>query len=163
MAVRVARIAIVIATLVVSARVHIAADYTLPPPWTDEASFLWPAYAFASNNSLRAPQYNPDRDIFWMPPGYMVIVGTAFKITGLSLEAARWFSWVCTVLSFVMLVMFVGRYPVSVVSTGLLSLFFLSSAAVAIGNVARMDALLLLTPSRRSVYCIPTAIGRPLL
>src|SRR5438105_2633552 len=74
---------------------HVVAGLTMPVPWPDESAFLWQAIAVQRTNSLFAPELNALREVFWMPPGYMIAVGALFKITGASLVAARWFSMVC--------------------------------------------------------------------
>ena len=46
---------------------HARAGFTFPPPWIDEAQFLWQAKAFAETGTLLAPQLHPERAIRWMP------------------------------------------------------------------------------------------------
>src|SRR5258706_521821 len=72
---------------------HLAVGVAFPIPWPDESLFLWPAIAFAKSTALFSPELNPHRDVFWMPPGYAIIIGTLFKITGASLVIARWFAF----------------------------------------------------------------------
>ena len=58
-------------------------------PWPDEGSFVWQALAFRDNWSLFAPELHPGRDVLWMPPGFMVLEGTIFKILPFSLNLSR--------------------------------------------------------------------------
>src|SRR5438477_10598474 len=50
-----------------------------PVPWPDEGSFLWQALAFRDRLSLRAPEVHPEREVMWMPPGFLVLEGLLFK------------------------------------------------------------------------------------
>ena len=79
---------------------HLRAGLNFPTPWPDEAHFLWQAAAVSDANSLLAYELDREREIFWMPPGYMILQGLVFKITGISLIAARWTSFVFVTLTF---------------------------------------------------------------
>lgn len=122
---------------------HVKAGYTFPIPWPDESHFLWQANGFSEHFSLFAPQLNPERSVFWMPPGFMVLVGLLFKITGASLAAARGFSLTMLISAFVCTAMLLRRYTLPLTSLLLCGLFFTGPTFVAIGNVARPEALLL--------------------
>jgi len=126
---------------------HIIAGLTFPVPWVDESHFLWQAIAFQRTNTLFTPELNPLRDILWMPPGYMVIVGIFFKIFGASLMVARSISFACMAASFVLLAIILRKRAYSYVMIILLGAMFLATPFVAAGNVARMDAMLLLIVS----------------
>lgn len=132
------------AALAVSAWVHALAGCTLPLPWDDEVSFLWPAVNVALHSSLLAPELNPDRPVMWMPPGFMVVCGLVFKVTGFSLDTARWVSWLFLAGAFVVLAFWLRRFPLRLMSLGLLSLMFVNGAFVCAGNIGRMDGLCLL-------------------
>jgi hypothetical protein len=123
---------------------HGLAGYVFPVPWGDEADFLWQADAFARRNSLFAPELNPARSIMWMPPAYMLVVGAAFKVFGISLAVARALSAAFAVAAFVVLALMVRRYPAAMFSLGLCGLAFLNRNFVVAGNAARMEALLIL-------------------
>lgn len=126
---------------------HIAAGFAMPAPWPDESSFLWQAIAFQRHNTLYAPELNPLRDVLWMPPGYMFVIGTLFKIFGVSFALARAVSLVCIIGSFILLAAILKKHPFPFISTALLGVAFLSSPMTAIGNTARMDSFLLFIAS----------------
>jgi len=119
-------------------------DLTFPIPWPDEGSFLWPALAFRDHGSLHAPEINPEREVFWMPPGFMVLEGIIFKFWSFSLLRARF-------LSALFLVAAMGCLAVQMRPSrarfghGLLIVVF-SFAPIfqLVGNTARMESLLLL-------------------
>jgi hypothetical protein len=123
---------------------HEVADWTFPIPWPDEASFLWPAIAVERTNSLFAPQLNPDRDVLWMPPGYMVVSGLLFKIGGFSLSFARILSCAYLLLSFFLLLRLTGGLRLGPLWSLLCAAFLLSRQWIFAGNVARMEALVVL-------------------
>ncbi len=135
---------LVLLLLVLSAYVylHIKADSIMPLPWIDESHFLWQAVGFSEHESLFAPELNPHRTIFWMPPGYFLVMGLVFKVVGVSLEAGRAVSLsamlLATILLFVMIRPFGPRLLNLCIGAG----YFLSLPSIRAGNVARMDALL---------------------
>ncbi len=120
--------------------VHGMAGNTLPLPWDDEVSFFWPAVHWAQENTLLAPELNPDRDVMWMPPGMMVVLGTLFKVLPIRLEVARWVTWAMLAMGYLCCMQWVGRMKRAVFCACLLSGFFLNGAFTAAGNVVRMDA-----------------------
>lgn len=124
--------------------VHNRASFAFPIPWSDESGFLWPAISFQRNWSLLAPQLNPYRPILWMPPGYAVFAGSIFKVFGFSYSLARNLSMACMIFAFFMLAWTTRRYRFSLVSLVVLGVYFLDEQFVVAGNVARMEALLLL-------------------
>ena len=121
---------------------HIGISF--PTPWPDEAHFLWQAHAISTHNTLFAPELNTERSIMWMPPGYMFLTGLYFKVTGTSLEAARFLSLIAMVAFFVLIVRFLANYENRWYALALASLFFCNARFIACGNIARMEALLLL-------------------
>jgi hypothetical protein len=116
-----------------------------PAPWPDEGFFLWPAIAFQEANRLFAPQLNPERDLLWMPPGYMIVQGLVFKLTGFSLGWARCLSalYVCAAAS-ALAALFAGLRA-RFVHLLLLGVFLHAPITLLAGNTARMEALLLAT------------------
>jgi hypothetical protein len=134
----------VVAGLFIAAYVlrHISAGYIFPVPWPDEASFLWQAIGFQHTNTLFAPELNPARDVFWMPPGYMIVIGALFKVFGYSLALARTASLICMCAVFVMLAAVIRKYALPLLSIFLLGAVFLTTPVIAAGNVARMDPML---------------------
>jgi hypothetical protein len=122
---------------------HFLAGYNLPTPWPDEAHFIWQANAVAEHFSLLAPELNPDRIIFWMPHGYLIILGLVIKLFGLSLAVARTFSFFTALAAVGMLVVMLKRYLGSTFALLLSVPFVLGTPFVACGNIARMESLLL--------------------
>jgi hypothetical protein len=124
--------------------VHFPAAYTFPVPWPDESVFLWQAISVREANSLLAPQLNPERPILWMPPGYMLLAGLTFKVFGFSFDLARLLSLLFVVATFVVLGLMASRYRHATLAALFCGLGLLSRQFIAAGNVARMEALLLL-------------------
>ena len=79
--------ALVLAFALAQLAVHARAGFTFPPPWIDEAQFLWQAKAIADTGTLLAPQLHPERAILWMPPGWFVLTGAALRVLRLRLRA----------------------------------------------------------------------------
>jgi len=155
----------VLSTLFISALAHRSAGLTLPLPWNDETTFLWPAIHFAQQNTLLSPELNADRPLMWMPPGYMLILGLIFKIIPFSFVFVRWLSWGFMALAYVMLILWMRRYRSFWAALLFLSLFWLNSTFACAGNVARMDGLLLLLVTAGYLLCAHQAFwkGLPLL
>ena len=120
------------------------AGLSCPTPWPDEAHFLWQAYAFCNDNSLFSSILNTERTIMWMPPAYLVLIGLFYKVVGPSLEAARFVSLIATCVFFLLLIRYLTYYGHRWIALGLSSLFFLNARFIACGNIARMEALLLM-------------------
>jgi hypothetical protein len=123
---------------------HLRADWTFPPPWPDESHFLLQAAAFAEHDSLLSPELNPQREILWMPPGYVVLSGLVFKITGVSFGVARSMSFVFVAASLIMFAMLLRSTHIPKILLPLCGLMFLSAPVAASANTARAEALLLL-------------------
>jgi hypothetical protein len=124
--------------------VHARAGFTFPPPWIDEAQFLWQAKAVADTGTLLAPQLDPERPILWMPPGWFWLTGTVFRALGFDFALARDLSLVFLLAGFAVLAGLLRGLPHPAAALLLTGAFFLSRTFVAAGNVARMEALLLL-------------------
>jgi hypothetical protein len=123
---------------------HARAGFTFPPPWIDEAQFLWQAKAVADTGTLLAPQLDPDRPILWMPPGWFWVTGAAFRVLGFDFALARSLSLVFLLAAFALLAGLLRGLPYPRASLVLAGMFFLGRTFVAAGNVARMESLLLL-------------------
>jgi hypothetical protein len=130
--------------IAVAAWVHFAAGFTFPVPWPDEAVFVRQAISFQQHNTLLTPSLSESRTILWMPPGYMMIMGLLFKIAGSSLLSARLFSFITASASFAVLIIIFRNHPARFHILVLIGLFFLSRTFVIMGNVARMEPLLIL-------------------
>lgn len=137
-------IGFVISFILIYTYANYLASFSYPIPWPDEGYFLWQAISFARNNSLVSPELNPNRPVFPNPPGYMIIVGIIFKITGFSFCIARKLSLVFMVLFFIVFTLMTHKYELQLVTLTFCGLFFISEVFVVIGNVARMEALVLL-------------------
>jgi hypothetical protein len=124
--------------------VHARAGFSFPPPWIDEAQFLWQAKAVADTGTLLAPQLDPEHPILWMPPGWFWAMGAAFELLGFDFSLARALSLACLLAAFVLLAGMLRGLPHASASLLLAGAFFLGRTFVAAGNVARMEALLLL-------------------
>jgi len=122
---------------------HIS-SFHFPVPWIDEAHFLWQSINFAEENTLLAPQLNSDRDIMWMPPGFMVFYGIVFKAVPFSLQAARVIVLTTTILSIILLLKIISKNSRLWVAATAGCLFFLGPPFIFLGNMARMESLLLL-------------------
>ncbi len=140
---------------------HQRAGLTYPTPWSDEASFAYPALALARSGSLLAPELNPDRVIHWMPPGYTIASGMLYKIAGFSLGLARGLSlaWLLAgAIPFYLMLRharpashggrtirggFDGFAGFDGFSIALVALFVLNAPAIALANTARMETMLL--------------------
>lgn len=129
-----------IITLLTGLWVHEMAGDTLPLPWDDEVSFFWPAVHWAQDNSLLAPELNPDREVMWMPPGMMVALGTLFKVLPVRLGVARYASWSMLTLGYLCCMCWAVCLKRGLACAVLLSAFLLNGTFTAAGNVVRMDA-----------------------
>ena len=136
-------ILLVAVTLGVSYYTHVKAEYNFPQPWRDESILLWQSKAIQERNSLFAPEADPERTVMWMPPGYFVVTGVIFKAIGFSLVKARWISWFFSVVAYSALLVFFADRKHRFLYWGIISLVFLDSFFVVMGNVARMEALVM--------------------
>ena len=141
------------AALAFSAWGHVQAGLTLPIPWEDETSWLCPAIRFAQSGTLFAPELNPDRTLFWQPPGYFIGMALFVKMFGAGLEAARWVSWAFMASSLGLLALFLRRFPRGGLAFFFLSLCWLDSPLVCIGNIARMEGPLLFLACAGYLLC----------
>lgn len=137
-------ILIFVAVAIIYTYAHVALGFVCPLPWPDESHFVWPAISLAEHGTFVSPELNPDRAIYWMPPGYMTILGGIFAVTEPSLAVARWFSFACVLGAFAFFLFILQRLKFSWLSITLAAAFWLNASFVACGNVARMEALVLL-------------------
>jgi hypothetical protein len=121
-----------------------AHDLTFPVPWPDEGSFLWPALAFRDHLTLYAPELNPAREIFWMPPGFMVLEGTIFKLVTFSLGRARFLSALYFVGAIFCLAAQLRGSRVRFGHALIIGAFSFAPIFQLVGNTARMESLVLL-------------------
>lgn len=134
---------LIAAIVVLSFRAHERAGGWMPVPWVDESSFAWPSIAFSETGSFVAPQANPERAAFWMPPGYYVLTGAIYHFTGFSPAIMRGIAWAFSMLYFLILMhwLYHAKWPVEcmVLAAG----FMLNGFFVVMGNVGRMDPTVL--------------------
>ena len=72
--------------------------YSFPPVTIDEASFFSPAYSFANHGRLSSDVHKSflpgaGQYTYWMPPLYMVILGSLLKIIGVTVFNAKLISF----------------------------------------------------------------------
>jgi hypothetical protein len=132
---------LIAASFLVRQRLH---GLAYPPPWPDESSFMWPAISLSETGSLYAPEIHRARALMWMPPGYMVLSGVIFSVTGFSLEWARVLSALYLCGAFAAVAALVKGLPARWGYLGLLLVFLHSPIAMMAGNTARMETLVLL-------------------
>lgn len=116
---------------------------TFPVPWPDEGSFLWPALSFRDHFTLHAPEVNPEREIFWMPPGFMVLEGIIFKIFDFSLLRARFLSAVFVLSAMACLAVQVRSSRARFGHALLIAIFLFSPIVQMVGNTSRMESVVL--------------------
>ncbi|HVU05621.1 MAG TPA: hypothetical protein VHE30_27925 [Polyangiaceae bacterium] len=121
-----------------------AIDLARPVPWADEGSFLFPALAFRDAFTLFAPEINPERHVLWMPPGFMILQGLIFEFVPFSLSASRTLSALFLSGAFFGIAMILRRFVAGPVAVLLFPTFLFSPIFEMVGNVARMEALVLL-------------------
>ncbi|MBM4364509.1 MAG: hypothetical protein FJ104_17655, partial [Deltaproteobacteria bacterium] len=150
-------LAVVVPGVVLLAR-RASVAFTYPVPWPDEGSFLWQALAFRDTGGLFTPELNPTREVLWMPPGYMVLHGLLYRVVPFSLGLARSVSGLCLVAAFGLLGVMYGKLDRRYVHALLAGISLNGPALLMVGNVARMESLVLL------VACLGYALldrGRP--
>jgi hypothetical protein len=123
---------------------HHGYGLTYPVPWPDECSFLWPALAFRDTGTLHARELFEPREVLWMPPGYMVLSGAIFKLTGFSLPWARWLSAIYLAAALACLASLLRARRARLGHVILIGIFALSPIATLAGNAARMETLVCL-------------------
>ena len=135
---------LLLAGVIAALLLHLAAGFHLPTPWDDEIHFLVPARNLAHGSGLVAPQLNAPQGLFWMPDGYALFMGLIYALAPASLEVARWFSFALVVVVAVGLHLFLRELHVPpVIAALMLAIWLVAPRAVVLGNVARMEALLL--------------------
>lgn len=117
---------------------------TRPVPWPDEGSFLWQALAFRDGWTLFAPELNPARQVLWMPPGFMVLEGLYFKVVPFSLDAARTLSALFVSGAFLCVGAMTRGLRAALVASVVAAALLFAPIVVVVGNVARMESLVLL-------------------
>ncbi len=132
-----------VSVIAISGWVHHLAGYTFPVPWDDEAIFVYPAAAVADSWQIQTDSLNPDRPVFWHPPGYPAAMGLFLKFTQTSLASARLFSWLLIAIAYLACMRMVRSLSSRTFAEIMLSLFYLGGPATIAGNIARPEALVL--------------------
>lgn len=133
---------LVVLTVLLSAWAHRCAGLTLPLPWGDEAWLVWKSRSLLETGSLFTPELNPDRMIVNFPV-YEVIQAAVLWCVGPDLERLRWSSWAFSMAAYGFTLAWLRRLPLRLLTTSVLSAFFLSAPVVAAGNILRPDSLML--------------------
>jgi hypothetical protein len=141
---------LIAASFLVRQRLH---GLAFPPPWPDEGSFLWPALAFSQTGSLYSPELFRPRELYWMPPGYMILSGVLFKLTGFSFEWARTLSGLYLCGAFACLMAMAARLRGRWGYLVLALIYMHSPIAMMAGNTARMETLVLLLAAGGFLLC----------
>jgi hypothetical protein len=130
---------------------HAVWPLALPPPWEDEIHFLIPAVSFAHGNGFSGARMLTPQ-IYWMPSGYYILNGIVFFLADhAGLRLARLVSFLCVTGAALILRHIVAvvlgeldeRRPV--LGTALVLVWYLSLPVVFGADIARPDALALLT------------------
>lgn len=142
---------------------RILLPFQFPIPWNDETAFIAQALSFSETGSLFTYGLNAERDLMWMPPGYMLFLAAFYKIFGYSYDLSRWLSLLCYLgIAFfcteVIRKELKGWHRIAALAAFLIT--FLSPYMLVMSNVARMDALytlffivsLVLAINQRYVY-----------
>ncbi|MES2819194.1 MAG: hypothetical protein V4812_09460 [Pseudomonadota bacterium] len=124
--------------------IRLTLGFEFPIPWNDETAFIAQAFEFSRSGSFFVWGLNQERLVMWMPPGYMLLLAGVYKLFGYSFEISRWVSCV----------LYLGVFGIALtlvrgclqgwrqrLALGLMLLAFLSPYALAISNIARMEAL----------------------
>lgn len=114
-----------------------------PVPWPDEGSFLWPALGLRDHFELFAPEVNPEREVLWMPPAFMVLHGALFSIVPFTLERARFVSTILVAIATVSVFGMVRPLQARLVHAVALCAFLAAPIVFVAGNCARMESLVL--------------------
>jgi len=122
---------------------HLWVGYTLPLPVGDEVVFYYPALAFGRNLHFDSMHLNADRALFWMPTGYMALLGGWLRWVSEGLESARWFSFIVSALAYLMCQAWVRGMRLGWVGFATMAFAFLGRHWVLVGNFVRMEGLLL--------------------
>ena len=122
---------------------HMRTGLSLPFPCGDEVVFYYPAQALANHGTLASIHLLPGRELFWMPPGYMAVLAVWIKTIGEGLVGARWLSFGFAALALVGFWRFWLRMRLPPEGLWLLGVAYVSRHWVVMGNMARMEGLLL--------------------
>ena len=124
--------------------VRFGLGFQFPIPWPDETGFISQAFNLATTGSLFDAGMNPDRDVMWMPPGYMVVLAGVFRVLGYSFSLVRWLSAAC-VLASLLIAAFIATRLVDgwrrAAAGWVLGVAFASPSVLIDGNIGRMEAL----------------------
>ena len=163
--------ALAILTLL-AALLHLRAGYTFPRPWPDEAHFITPALTLLREGRLAVPELNAPGGIFWMPTGYYVAQLPLLVLRIDPLVAGRLLSLIGVVVFTWGVFLAATRAGVhAAVAFGALLVWLCMPRVVAIGNIARMEGVILgivglclwLTSSGRWPLAVSVSLLAPLV
>lgn len=132
---------LVICVLGISAYAHWRAGYSFPNPEEDEPWYLWTSVELCDTGHWASPSLRPESPEI-LSPLFAVVNALLFKVFGVSLAVARWFSWTCMALAFLALLDMVRHRPWPWFSLFVLSLFYLGPGSVVAGNMVRPEAMI---------------------
>jgi hypothetical protein len=134
--------------MVAAVVLHQAAGWHYPVPWDDEAHFLAPAQSLVQHLSLTAPQINAPEGIFWMPDGYAAVIAVFYAVLPDTVATARLLSLGFTLAFAGCLYALTARasatgHGARLAAACAAALWLASPLVVLMGNIARMEALVL--------------------
>lgn len=115
---------------------------SFPVPWIDESYFMLQSLAFSETNTLFTESLIPNRNVMWMPPGYLLLVGFFFKWFHFSLYSAREISLFFYCVS-ILLYFKLFCDKKSNLNFLIVAIIFLIPSSLVASNVARMESLVL--------------------
>src|SRR5205085_7317893 len=109
----------------------------------DEASFFSPAYNFAMYGNLATTVHKDFLPgaaayTYWMPPLYMLLLGTVFKIFGVSILNAKLLSLVLVLLSAYIITRWTRNRNIQL---PLAAIFLICPFVILVSTYIRMEAL----------------------
>ncbi|MDA8139708.1 MAG: hypothetical protein M0036_13740 [Desulfobacteraceae bacterium] len=119
-------------------------QYEFPIPWNDETAFIAQSISLADNGSFYTYGLNANRDLMWMPPGYMILLAAAFKIFGYGYDLSRWISVFLYIGSVLLCFAAIQSQLTGWHKTFACIVFafvFITPYVLVISNIARMEAL----------------------
>ena len=138
------RVAPAAALAAMGAVMHLLAGYRVPRPWPDEAHFITPALTLLHDGRLAVPELNAPEGIFWLPHGYYVLQAPLHAVGLDPLVAGRLLSLLGVVTFAVAVAAVAARAGLPRwLATTLAAAWLVTARVVAIGNIARMDAVVL--------------------
>jgi hypothetical protein len=125
--------------------IRLGMGFEFPVPWNDETAFTAQAFEFSRTGSFYVYGLNTERVVMWMPPGYMLLLATVYKVFGYSFEISRWVSCLLFLATFGIALGILRQLRLNgwkqALALLLTLLAFLSPYSLVISNIARMEVL----------------------